>query len=144
MRAVVPGKGWVSAAGSQLDFVHYGILGPFAEGDYLRRVTVMITADGACGGRFAATLGPSGEATNAAFVRGMPLIQRSLETWQTIPDLFWYAVAGVPLWFHLPVGIVGSVGSRYVVWFWSASTAEVAKTVLVGAEVLRFGKESRE
>lgn len=144
MAIVVPGKGWCSAVGGATARTDYGLLGPFADGDYLRRITVMITADGVTQGRFAATLGASAEASAEAFRAGSPLIQRSGAVTHTIPHFFWYGVAGVPLWFHIPVGVVGAVGARYVVWVWSAGAEAVNKWILVGAEVLRFGKGPKE
>lgn len=144
MAVVVPGKGWCTVFGDVGAVSTYGLLGPLADDDYLRRVVVMVSSDGVTQGRFSATLGASGEATAEAHLRGAPLIQRSSGATNTIPHIFWYAVAGVPMWFWLPVGIVGSVGSRYVVFQWSAGGELVNKSIMVGLEVLRFVREPKE
>lgn len=138
MKAIVPGRSWCTCCHGTGEASCYGLLGPLAEGDYLRRLMVAISANGAQYGRFAASVGPSEQANLQSFEAGVPVIQRSTLTAGIVPCLVWYAAAGAPTWFWIPVGIVGSVGARYVVFSWNCVEAEVQSSIVVGADVLRF------
>lgn len=141
---VVPGRSWCTVVEEDLVVASaYGLLGPFAEGDYLRRVGVMVISDGVTSGRFGARLGISNEATQEAYESGASIIQRSMYSPGGIPEMRWYAVAGVPLWWWIPVGIVGDTGSRYLVFHYSMAGVQ-HKTMIVSTDVLRFKKGPKE
>ena len=143
MSAIVPGRSWCTVFTGVGVASDYGLLGPLAEGDYLRRLMVMINVNGVQGGGFAAAVGPSDQATLESFESGVPVIQRSDVTSGIVPCIYWHAVAGAPTWFWIPVGIVGSVGARYVVFAWNTLHETVQSTIVVGADVLRFQREPR-
>lgn len=143
MSAIVPGRSWCTTHTGTGIVSSYGLLGPLAEGDYLRRLMVMLSVDGAQEGRFAATIGPSDQATLQSYEAGIPVIQRSNVTSGIVPCIYWHAAAGAPAWFWIPVGIVGSVGARYVVFAWNTLHGETQSTIVVGADVLRFEREPR-
>jgi len=144
MRGIIPGKGWASVVNWTESGAYYGILGPFAEGDYIRRLEVMVTGAIANNGRFCASLGRSSEATVASLRSGIPLIQRSTFAVGGVPVTFWAHGAFGQTTFVLPVGIGGDVGSRYVVFMVNPLGADVDGCGLVGAEVLRFSKAEKD
>lgn len=144
MATMVPGRSWCTVDIQLGTATAYGLLGPLADGDYLRRVAVTIEADAATQGRFAATLGASGEASEGAFRTGVPIIQRSTGVTYNVPHYFFYVVAGVPSWFWIPVGIVGSVGSRYVVFVWNAAGETVNRTIMVSLDVMRLARDRKD
>lgn len=143
MSGIVPGRCWNTAVYWFADCLEYGMLGPFAEGDYIRRVSVAITGTALDHGRFAASLGRSGEATAEAHGAGVPLIQRSPYDVDGIPQMAWAIPAGGLFWMSLPLGIGGDVGSRYLVFVVTSTADQTIASCVVGAEVLRFEREPR-
>lgn len=143
MAIVVPGKCWCTAAYWTQMSTNYGVLGPFAEGDYIRRISVMATGVVANHGRFSASLGRSGEATAESHRAGVPLIQRSTYYVNGVPQLLWSHQSEGEFFMYVPVGIGGDVGSRYVVFVVVPAGAELSGCMVVGAEVLRIEREPR-
>lgn len=144
MGMVVPGRCWNTAVYWTAPCTEYGILGPFAEGDYIRRVLVAIGGTVADHGRFAASLGRSGEATAEAHGVGVPLIQRSPYDVDGIPQMAWVTNTGGLFRTWLPLGIGGDVGSRYLVFVVTSTAVATIASCVVGAEVLRFEKGPKE
>lgn len=140
MKGTVPGRGWCTVAGFDIVVAsNFGILGPFSEGDFLRRVVMTVTADAATMGRFGASVGGSNEASAEAYMAGTPVIQRSMVAAGGVPEIDWYAIAGVPLALVFPVGVVVSAGARYVVFHWNSSNV-INRSIMVCAEVVELRK----
>jgi len=143
MASIVPGRGWTVADQGEGVEARHVVMGPFAEGDYIRRVTIGVwcTANGEI--NIALSIGPSGEASREALNNGTPLISRGRGTVGTIPSLNMHVggYVGANLW--LPVGIRGSVGARFIVTELAYRTVDVNYAVLLGTSVMRFEREPR-
>lgn len=134
----IPGKGWCTSLQMLGSVTTYGVLGPLAPGDFIRRLTYVFSADGTTNMEIAATLGASGEASAEALAAGRPLIQRSPDVIGNVPSHEIWLVAGVPHIGWFPVGIGGTTGARYVVLALAAKVVLVNINVLVGLEVMRM------
>lgn len=143
MATVAPGRCWNTCVYWTSPCTEYGLLGPFAEGDYVRRLQVSITSTAADRGRFSSSLGRSAEATAEAHAAGVPLVQRSPYEVNNIPQFGWSVPTGGQFRLWLPLGIRGDVGPRYIVFVVTSMAAATIGSCVVGAEVLRFEREPR-
>jgi len=142
--AIVPGKGWCSAALlTNLDEA-WLVLGPLAGGDYLRYLYVSMTALAVQNGVIGAVIGPSGEAGAAAYRTGGSLIQRSVGASYGHPHTAFHVAAGVQWRLRVPVGVRGETGSRYVIVYVQSVIEPGTLWVTVGGEVLRFAKAEKD
>ena len=137
MGVVVPGRSHSIALQGVGTSTVYGVVGPFASGDYVRRVRVLAWATAVAELHVGMSLGGIGEGSLATFARGVPLISRGIVEAGGIPliDLFLGAFSGTAFW--VPVGIRSSEGARWVIVYAALRTADAAYGLLVGADVLR-------
>jgi len=143
MSIVVPGKCWTTAITGPGSETYFGVLGPLAEGDYLRRLQITIMANGKGTGRFAASFGPSEQPNQASMSAGVPVIQRSTAAIGGVPAFEFFVVDGVTVNLVIPVGVRSTVGARYLIFYVRAGTADVGYTFIVSLDVLRADKADR-
>lgn len=138
MHIMVPGRG--HACTFQVEGVGYqeGVLGPLADGDYVRRFTYQLTCEGVLNCVFGASIGASNEATIQAFANGTSIIQRGETPGYGQPVCFVQGAAGSQHFGWLPVGIVGAGGARYVIVHLQVLTIDLSVHAAFGIEVLRL------
>jgi len=114
----------------------WGLLGPFAEGSFLRRLMLHVSGDAAFAMSIGAVLGPSGEASEVAFRAGKTLIDRSTDYYFGAPVLRVDVVAGTSPRYVLTPGVKIHSGSRYCVVMFATSAGPARVTLCATAEVL--------
>lgn len=139
---VLPGRGFnVALNATGAGGTAFGVLGAFSAGDVIVRLYVAFTMLDAGVGVFAATLGGSSEASQAALDSGSSVVSRSGTVIGGVPALRFQVAAGLFGAFVVPVGFTVSSGSRFMVIGWTPSNT-LAAHLIVGAEVVRVLKNA--
>ncbi|MEE8478139.1 MAG: hypothetical protein V3S19_07195 [Gemmatimonadales bacterium] len=137
MGNVLPGRSWscnvdVSAGGS-----FYGVLGPFSESDFIRRVGIHYSAIGVQSVVFCGVIGASEQGNAAALTAGRSLISRSSTMLGGVPSWQVHLIAGSGSHVWIPLGFQGGTGSQWIVGRFFSGGA-VSSFALFTADVLRI------
>lgn len=138
MRILVPGQGFVFAAREVIQETEWGLLGPFSEGSFLRRLRVFWHAEGATVLTFRAALGSSSEATLVGIEAGISLVHRANAPGSSPPSAGFAVYSEQGGWFELPVGVRIGPGAKYVIVALTSALADITSSWVVTAEVLDF------
>lgn len=137
---VLPEVGRTAFLSLIFNSTEYVVLGPFAEGAWLRRLWFSVSADAVGALTVGAVLGPSAEATADAFLAGASLIDSSDQRFGGQPVVVFQVIRGVAPQMVVPCGRRVMEGARYVVVCAHVGAAPNASTLIVGIEVLQVAR----
>lgn len=144
MALIVPASSWTGAACEFTGATRWIVLGPMAEGAWLRKlhVTIYSPSTGRC--IFCPVLTSVGEPNVTALRAGRPLVQVGGQVLHGKPCLNWMSVDLLNIGFDLYVGLEIATDARWLVCLVEEQGGTMNATVTVSAELVRFGKGKSE
>jgi hypothetical protein len=139
MSILVPGRGSTCFLQGVPATTYFGVLGPFTDGAFLRRVELQVCADAAGAGQVGAVLGASDEATEVAYRAGKGLIDRSTVYGYGSPRISFHFSAGLSPPIVLYPGIEVQSGSRFCIVYFLSGAGPAVVQLIVTAETLEPG-----
>jgi len=136
MAVNVPGRGWCCTVRGAPGTVYYGVLGPFAEGTYLRRVTLQVGGDAVQVAEIGVVLGASGEPSQVAYEAGRTLVERSTSYNFGSPSIVLDVAVGLNPKIVLWPGVRISSGARYCIVMFQPGAGPVRAELIATAEVV--------
>lgn len=136
MGVIVPAKSWTGAACEFSGATRWIVLGPMAEGAWLRKlhVTIYSPSTGRC--VFCPVLTSVGEANVVALAVGRPLVQVGGLVMHGKPCLNWMSVSLLDVSFDLYVGLEIATDARWLVCLVEEQGGVMAATFTVSAELV--------
>lgn len=132
---VIPGRGWSCFLQGIPATTYFGVLGPFPEGSFLRRVWLQPSANAAGAGQVGVVLGSSGEPTEVAYRAGQGLIDRSVVYGYDSPRISFHFEAGLSRPIVLCPGIRIHSGARFCIVYFLAGAGPTTVQMVAVAEL---------
>lgn len=139
----LPSQGFVvNIAVSGLD-TRYFVVGPMAEGSWLRRVRVFWISEATTRLSIGLALGGVNEASAAAYIGAVGLISPGDYTLNDKPSVGLLVGGVLGAWFDVPVGVRIKSGARWLLGVVSSNIAEADVSVVVAVECQQAVKGER-